>query len=82
VTRVKVSSSNLIKSFVASEENSKIVELSPGRKKTFIGLPYNGKSKIKVRLVRIELGKRNFEILIIPLLDESAYNHEIFKDGK
>ena len=80
VIRVKISFSNLIKSFVASGENSEIIEISPGRKRTFIGLPFNGKSKIKVRLVRVELGKGNFEILITSLLDESVYNHEIFKD--
>jgi hypothetical protein len=38
VIRVKSSFNNLIKSFVDSEENSKIVEISPGRKNTFIGL--------------------------------------------
>lgn len=79
VIRVKVSFNNLIESFVESGANSKTVEISPGKKQSFIGLPYTKKSKIKVRLVRVDLGNGKFEILITSLLEESTYSYEIFK---
>lgn len=80
VIRVKTDFSTLIKSFADCGENSKIVEISPGQKKPFIGLPFSKQSKQKVRLVRVDLGSENFEILITSLLDESVYRNDIFKD--
>jgi hypothetical protein len=80
VIRAKVGFSNQIKAFVNTGLNSEIIEIKADRKKSFIGLPYTRQSKIKVRLVKVDLGKGKFEILITSLLDESTYSYKIFKD--
>lgn len=80
VIRVKVSFSRVVKSFVETGEKSKIVEISPGQKRSIIGLPFRKKSSIKIRLVRVDLGNENIEILMTSLCDEATYNHSIFKD--
>ncbi len=80
VIRVKESFSRVVKSFVETGEKSKIVEISPGKKKSFIGLPFSKKSSIKIRLIRVDLGNENIEILMTSLSDEATYSHSIFKD--
>lgn len=80
VIRAKISFNNLTQSFFESGENSRIVEIMSAKKKSFSGLSYSRKSKVKVRLIRVELGEGNIEILITSLLDETIYEHAIFKD--
>lgn len=80
VIRVKISFSNQIRAFVESGLYSDIIEMTPSGKKSFIGFSYTSHSKIKVRLIRVDLGKDNFEILITSLVDESVFDQKIFKD--
>jgi len=80
VIRTKISFNNLTQSFFESGISSKIVEIKSGKKKKFSGLEYTKKSKVKVRLVRVELGNGNIEILITSLLDEVLYKDVVFKD--
>lgn len=80
VIRVKISFNSLIESFAQSGEKSKIVEIESGKKKSFVGLPFSRNSRIKIRLIRVDLGNEKFEILMTSLVDESVYDHGIFKD--
>lgn len=79
VIRVKVSFSNLTQTFYDSGLSSTIVEIKSGQKNSFKGLPFSKKSTVKIRLVRVELGNENVELLMTSLLDEKEYKSDIFK---
>lgn len=79
VIRVKISFSKITQSFFDSSALSKIVEIKSGQKKSFSGLPFTRKSTLKIRLVRVDLGNGNVEILMTSLLDESKYKSNVFK---
>ncbi len=79
VIRVKVSFSNLTQSFYNSGLVSTIVDIKSGQKNSFKGMPFTKKSTVKIRLVRVELGNGNVELLMTSLLDEEEYKSEIFK---
>lgn len=80
VMRAKLSFSNLTKSFLDSGLGSEIVEIKSGQRINFLGLPFTKNTTIKVRLVRVELGDGNIEILITSLLNSEEYENSIFKD--
>ena len=78
--RVPVTSSNVIKSFVKSGYLDKVVDF-PCIEKSLIkcrqlGLPT---TSIKVRLVKILLPNRKFEVLATSLLDQTSYLYKEFK---
>lgn len=77
--RVKTSFSGLVKDFEKSRKKSLVVAIYPGKNAKLSDKEYNKNSPIKVRLVRIELGKGNVEILMTSLLDSNLYPTGQFK---
>jgi hypothetical protein len=77
--RVKTSFSGLVKDFEKSRKKSVVVAIYPGKNAKLSDKDYNKNSPIKVRLVRIELGKGNVEILMTSLLDSNLYPTGQFK---
>jgi hypothetical protein len=80
-TRAPVDSSIQIREFVASGRREKVVTYhcieKSLRKCRDLGLPT---TPIKLRLLRINLGKGKFEILVTSLRDTKKYPHKYFKD--
>lgn len=79
IIRCKTSFSSITQAFFESDKKEDIVELFPGQKKSFLGLVYNKKSSIKVRLVKIELSSGETEILITSLLNTEEFLYEKFE---
>ncbi|WP_245585035.1 IS4 family transposase [Psychroserpens burtonensis] len=77
--RVKLSFSNLIKDFEKSGKKSLIAEMYPGKNANLSDKKYTKKTPIKVRLIRVELGKGQVEILVTSLLDSKLYPVNQFK---
>ena len=67
--RVKISFSGLVKDFEKNGKKSLVVEMYPGKNVKISGKEYTRKTPIKVRLIRVELGKGQIEILMTSLLD-------------
>lgn len=80
VMRVKVELNNQVKNFIASGKESVITEFSPNHRIDLTEKPYDKDTKIKVRLVRVDLGNENVEVLITSLLDEQEFKNDIFKE--
>lgn len=77
--RVKLSFSNLIKDFEKSGKKSIITEIYPGKNANLFDRQYTKNTPIKVRLIRVELGKGQVEILMTSLLDSNLYPTSQFK---
>lgn len=78
--RVKTSYSQLIKDFDKSRKKSLVVNLYPGKNVKLSDKEYTKNSHIKVRLIRIELGQGQVEILMTSLLDSNPYPTNQFKE--
>ena len=78
--RIKVSFSNVTKSFIASNKRSQIVEIYPGKNVDISDKQYDKNTPIKVRLLRVDLPSGETELLITSLLDSKKYSHKIFKE--
>lgn len=78
--RVKTSYSQLIKDFDKSRKKSLVVDLYPGKNVKLSDKEYTKNSHIKVRLIRIELGQGQVEILMTSLLDSNPYPTNQFKE--
>ncbi len=80
VMRVKRDLNNQVKSFISSGKKSLVTEFNASDRLIYADNSFSKESKIKVRLVRVELGNNNIEVLVTSLLDEQEYKHEIFKE--
>lgn len=76
--RAKTEHSALVKAFVTSGKRSLVTLMYPDQDKSFKSKPYNRKSSIPVRLLRIELPGGETEILITTLLDSRRYPAKLF----
>lgn len=78
--RVKEAESSVVKEFIASGNNDKIIELHV-YKDSFKNHPDSQLSRepIKMRLIKIPLDNGSFEILYTSLLDEKLYPYDCFK---
>lgn len=78
--RSKISGWNIIKEFVESGKSEAIVELSPDKRNIKWFEQYNLKQNtVKVRLLRIDIGGDEPEILLTSLTDKTTYPHSEFK---
>lgn len=77
--RCKHSFSNAIQRFLASDDKTKLIDLMPGKNKSYKNKSYDKNAKIKVRLVKVSLDSGEVEILITSLLDSNEYPTSIFK---
>ena len=77
--RVKISFSSLVKDFEKSGKKSLVVEMYPGRNVKISDKEYTKHTPIKLRLIRVELGKGQVEILMTSLLDSKLYPTNQFK---
>jgi Transposase DDE domain len=81
--RCKVDFNNTVRDFVQSGQNQAIVTF-PITERALVTLnedkyAVNEQTTVKVRLVRIDIGKPEPEILITSLLDEVVYPYDCFK---
>lgn len=77
--RVKTTYSfSAVSSFVASGKRSLITELSPKQNKSLKGKSYDKDSRLRVRLVRVELPNGELEVLMTTLLDSKKYPSKMF----
>jgi hypothetical protein len=79
VMRVKIGFSGLIKDFEKSGKKSIVTEMYPGKNAKLSDKQYTRNTPIKVRLVRVELGKGQVEILITSLANSNLYSTNEFK---
>ncbi len=80
VIRAKISFSNITQAFIDSGKTSQIVDISPGKNKSYKDKEYNNKASIKVRLIRVELDDGEVELLISSLLNSKKHKSKIFKE--
>ncbi|TXD80404.1 IS4 family transposase [Subsaximicrobium wynnwilliamsii] len=78
--RAKTSFSGLVKDFEESRKKSLVVSIYPGKNAKLSDKEYTKNSPIKVRLIRIDLGKGNVEILMTSLLDSNVHPTSQFKE--
>lgn len=78
--RVKTSFSRLVMDFEKSRKKSLVVAIYPGKNAKLSDKDYTKNCPIKVRLIRVELGKDNVEILMTSLLDSNLYPTNQFKE--
>lgn len=78
--RVKAKWSSVVAAFVATGKTSIVTEISPKQKQSFIGKEYNKDTKLRIRLLRIELPNGEIEVLITTLLDSKNYPAKMFKE--
>jgi hypothetical protein len=79
--RAMTDSSNILKEFVASKENS-LVRDFPCTEKTLRRCRKDGLSteSVRIRLVKVQLSSGDIEVLLTSLLDEEKYPSELFGD--
>ena len=77
--RVTIANYAIAKRFIAGGKKSLVTEMQPNNRHSFQGKDYNKDSRIKVRLVRVELPGSETEVLITTLLDSQKYPAKMFK---
>jgi len=80
VIRAKVGFSNITKAFIDSGKTTQIVDIYPGKNKSYKDKEYDNKTSIQVRLIRVELASGEVELLISSLLNSKKYKSKIFKE--
>ena len=78
--RVTVANFSFATTFVSSGKKSAVIEMRPPENQSFKGKDYNKDSRIKVRLVRVDLTGGEVEVLITTLLDSKKYSARMFKE--
>lgn len=79
--RVKTSHGfSAVTSFVGSGKRSIITELSPKQNRSYHDKSYTKESRLKIRLVRVDLPSGEVEVLMSTLLDSKKYPSKMFKD--
>jgi hypothetical protein len=76
--RAKTEHSALVRSFVSSGKKSLVTLMYPDQDKSFKGKPYNRKTNIQVRMLRVDLPGGETEVLITTLLDSRKYPAKLF----
>ncbi len=79
VIRAKKDFNNEVIAFYKSGEQSRIIQIKPGKNTKVSDKPYSQSSFETVRLVRVKLPNSEDEILITSLLDLKKYSSDIFK---
>src|SRR5690554_923338 len=80
VMRAKTDFSRLTADFVRSGKKSLVTQMYPGKNTKLSGKGCAGDGPVKVRLVRIELGNGQVEILMTSLLDSNVFPTGPFKE--
>lgn len=78
--RVKTNFSSVVGAFVAGGKTSVIAEIYPKQRQSFTDKAYNKDTKLKIRLLRIELSGGEVEVLMTTLLDSKNYPSKLFKE--
>lgn len=78
--RVQKNHSKIVSSFISSDKRTLIVDVLPQEKHLFTGKDYDKTTRIKVRLVRVDLPGGEIEILMTSLLNSQIYPSGIFKE--
>lgn len=78
--RCKIGHCARVKAFYLSGKEDDTVEIKAKQKRSFKGAPYGQDSKIRVRLLRVELDGGEAEILMTSLLDGDAHPADGFKE--
>jgi hypothetical protein len=78
--RVTIASFSLATDFVSSGKKSIVTEIGPPQNHSFKGKDYNKDSRLKVRLLRVDLPGGEVEVLITTLLDSRKYPAKMFKE--
>lgn len=69
-----------VTSFVGSGKRFMIVELCPKQNKSFHGKSYDKNSRLKIRVVRVDLPCGEVEVLMSTFLDSKKYPSKMFKN--
>lgn len=80
VMRAKTDFGRLTIDFVRSKKRSLVTQMYPGKNTRPSGRGCTGDGPVKVRLVRVELGNGQVEVLMTSLLDGNAFPTGIFKE--
>ena len=80
IYRCKITFSNQVNKFYESKKKEAIIEIGPREGRSFEDLPYNKDTRIKVRMIRIELSSGETEILMTSLLDKQQYPYPEFEE--
>jgi hypothetical protein len=80
LVRVAINYSAVVSAFINSGKQSLIAEISPGKNTSFKDKEYDRHSKLKVRLIRVELPQGETEILMTTLLDSHRYPTKMFRE--
>jgi hypothetical protein len=84
VMRCKIGFNHVVKKFVASDKKQAIVDFTiPDNARQAMrkeGFEVDTKTSVRVRLLRIDIGQAEPEILITSLLDLKKYPHACFKE--
>jgi len=78
--RVTVANFSLAITFVSSGKKSAIIEMHPPENNSLKGKDYDKDTRIKVRLLRVDLPGGEVEVLITTLLDSQKYPSKMFKE--
>ena len=80
IYRCKTDFSNQVNQFYVSKSKETIIEIKPKQNGSFKDLPYNKRTTIQVRMIRIKLTSGETEILMTSLLDKVTYPYSDFKE--
>ena len=78
--RTKAGFSRKTKEFEKRGRSTQIVNIYPGQHRKIVDKEYNSNTKVKVRLVRVELPDGEVELLITSLMDIKRYPTGLFKE--
>lgn len=78
--RVTIANFSFATDFVSSGKKSIVTEMRPPENHSFKGKDYDKDSRIKVRLLRVDLPGGEVEVLITTLLDSQKYPNKLFKE--
>lgn len=78
--RCKVGHSVQAKAFYLSGRKDDTIEIRAKQKRSFKGVPFDQASTVTVRLIRVELGEGEAEVLMTSLLDRTEFPAEGFKE--
>lgn len=69
---------SVVATFVASGKKSLVTELRPNQGRSFKGKSYTKDSRLRIRLIRVELSNGEVEVLMTTLLDSKKYPSKLF----
>lgn len=78
--RITVANFSIATDFLSSGKKSIVTEIGTPKNHSFKGKDYNKDTRIKVRLIRVDLPAGEVEVLITTLLDSQKYPAKMFKE--